>query len=73
VRGPSQRNLDFSIQRSFPLAEKLNLQFRTDFFNLTNTPNFGLPDNDHNSASFGVISTTASNPRILQFALKLLF
>jgi hypothetical protein len=73
VRGPSQRNLDFSIQRSFPLAETLNLQFRTDFFNLTNTPNFGLPDNDHNSASFGVISTTASNPRILQFALKLLF
>jgi Carboxypeptidase regulatory-like domain/TonB-dependent Receptor Plug Domain/TonB dependent receptor len=74
LRGPDERNLDFGIQRDFPLTEASALQFRTEFFNFTNTPNFGLPVSDHAAgAAFGVISSTVTNPRIIQFALKYKF
>jgi hypothetical protein len=50
------------------------LQFRAEFFNLTNTPQFGLPVNDLAAGpAFGVISSTVTNPRIIQFALKYIF
>jgi hypothetical protein len=71
LRGPYQRNFDLGVQRNFPVTERSALQFRAEFFNLTNTPNFGLPVNDRNAGpAFGVISSSASNPRIIQFALK---
>ncbi len=74
LRGPSQLNLDLGIVRDFAFAEKTILQFRTEFFNFTNTPKFGLPVSDHSAGpAFGVISSTASNARIVQFALKLSF
>jgi hypothetical protein len=74
LRGPDQRNLDFGIQRNFPLAEVGTFQFRAEFFNLTNTPQFGQPVNDLAAGpAFGVISSTVSNPRIIQFALKYIF
>jgi hypothetical protein len=60
--------------RTFHLTERQGLQFRAEFFNLFNTPNFGLPVNDHNAGpAFGLITSTASNPRIVQFALKYQF
>jgi hypothetical protein len=70
VRGPDQRNLDLGIQRSFAVTERGSIKFRAEFFNLTNTPKFGLPGRDFSSPSFGVISSTVSNPRIVQLALK---
>jgi hypothetical protein len=71
LRGPSQKNLDLGIQRNFAVTEKSALQFRAEFFNLTNTPKFGQPTNDFAAGpAFGVISSTVSNPRIIQFALK---
>jgi hypothetical protein len=73
VRAADQRNLDFSIQRSFPVFRESNLLFRAEFFNLTNTPKFGLPTTNRAAPTFGVISNTAANPRIVQFALKYLF
>ena len=74
LRGPSQLNLDLGINREFALGEKTVLQFRTEFFNLTNTPKFALPVNDHAAGTaFGLITSTVSNPRIIQFALKLNF
>lgn len=73
VRGPAQRNLDFGVERTFPTTEATNVEFRAEFFNLTNTTNFGLPARDFSSPSFGVISSTASNPRIVQLALKFNF
>lgn len=76
LRGPRQFNLDLGIQKRFTFGEQSALEFRSEFFNLTNTPNFGLPNNDFaggTSPAFGVISSTASNPRIIQFALKYLF
>jgi hypothetical protein len=74
LRGPDQRNLDLGIQRNFTLTERSALQFRAEFFNFTNTPKFGLPVNDFATGpAFGLISSTASNPRIVQFALKYSF
>jgi carboxypeptidase family protein/TonB-dependent receptor-like protein len=74
LRGPDQRNVDFGIQRSFPVTETGALDFRAEFFNLTNTPKFGQPLNDFAAGpAFGVISSTASSPRIIQFALKYRF
>lgn len=70
LRGPAQGNLDLGIQRAFPIAESNKVEFRAEFFNLFNTPNFGMPVTDFSSPSFGVISSTASNPRIVQLALK---
>lgn len=74
LRGPGQRNVDAAIQHDIPIRETGALQFRSEFFNLTNTPNFGAPVNDVAAGpAFGVISSTVSNPRIIQFALKYKF
>jgi hypothetical protein len=74
ARGPAQHNLDLGIARNFPIGERLKFQFRTEFFNFTNTPNFGLPVSDFSAGpAFGLISSTAENPRLIQFALKASF
>lgn len=74
LRGPSELNLDLGLQRSFALTERQVLDFRAEFFNITNTPKFGLPVNDFAAGpAFGVITSTVGNPRIIQFALKYKF
>ncbi|MBI4876319.1 MAG: carboxypeptidase regulatory-like domain-containing protein [Acidobacteria bacterium] len=73
VRGPGARNLDFSLFKNFALTEKIALQFRAESFNLSNTPVFGFPNQGLNNVSFGRISGTASDPRQIQFGLKLLY
>lgn len=47
-RGAGFRNLDFSILKNTRLTERVNIQFRTEFFNITNHPNFGPPVNTQN-------------------------
>ena len=50
------------------------MDFRAEFFNLFNHPQFGLPGADTDSSTnFGVITSTVNNPRLIQFALKLRF
>jgi hypothetical protein len=72
--GPPQRQLDFSVFKDFRLIENYTLQFRTEIFNLTNTPNFGVPQQSLGAADFGTINNTGNaGPRQIQFALKLLF
>jgi hypothetical protein len=84
VRGPGQHNFDTSVERIFPVTESSSLRFRAEFFNLTNTPQFANPNNNLDftegpngpvnlNPSFGVITSTAANPRIIQFALKYQF
>ena len=72
VRGPGLANLDLSLVRTFKLTERINTQFRAEAFNSLNHPNFGLPVNDLVSPNFGRI-VEAGPPRLMQFALKLLF
>jgi outer membrane receptor protein involved in Fe transport len=66
-------NFDFSIIRDFPIAEEKRLEFRADFFNLTNHPTWGIPVRDYNDVNFGVIRSTRSTERQIQMALKLYF
>jgi len=76
VSGPGFANTDFSAVKNFPLGfrEGAQLQFRAEFFNLFNHPQFALPGFDvATPATFGIISSTVNNPRVIQFALKLLF
>jgi hypothetical protein len=72
VRGPAFANADISAMKDFRIRETTTLQFRAESFNVANHPNFGLPVADIASTNFGRI-LQASSPRLMQFALKLLF
>jgi len=72
LRGPRLFNWDFGLYKDFQFAEQKRLQFRSEFFNFTNTTNFGLPAATINSGTPGVI-TSAGPARIIQFGLKLYF
>jgi hypothetical protein len=54
-RGPSTRNMDFSVFRGFSLGGTRRLEFRAEAFNFTNTPKFGNPNVDVTSVNFGRI------------------
>ena len=74
VRGPGQRNLDMAFERTIHIAESHALHVRGEFFNLTNTANFNNPVNNVSAGPvFGAITSTSSNPRIIQLALKYQF
>jgi hypothetical protein len=82
VYGPRFVNTDFSIIKDFPMSlrEGMNLQFRAEFFNLLNHPQFymggigDLGEQDINTpSSFGVINQALNTSRVIQFALKLKF
>ncbi|MDQ6665718.1 MAG: carboxypeptidase regulatory-like domain-containing protein, partial [Acidobacteriota bacterium] len=64
--------VDLSMHKNTNLTEKLKLQFRAEFFNLTNTPHFAPPNTNFGNPLFGVVSAQSNQPRIIQFALKLL-
>ena len=63
---------DCGVSKNFRLAESATLQFRGEFFNFLNRVNFGVPNDDISSPTFGQVETAAP-PRQIQFALKLLF
>jgi hypothetical protein len=85
VYGPGTQALHFSVFKTFPIWERIRLEFRAEAFNLFNTPTFNLPNATINSydangvaipnVGVGKISSTspAASPRQLQFALKLIF
>jgi len=70
--GPDYKNFNASLLKNTHLTERVNLQFRAEFFNLFNRPNFDLPDNFLGSPTFGQI-LSAQAPRHIQFGVKLLF
>ena len=63
-------NLDMGLSKDFKIREDKKLEFRWEVFNVFNHTNFGVPDNDINSPTFGQIFRTATPERIMQFALK---
>jgi len=73
VRQPGQHNLDFSLFKNFRPVEKMNLQFRAEAFNFTNSPVWSAPGTTVSSpATFGIV-TSASGSRTVQLALKLIY
>jgi hypothetical protein len=78
ARGPGSTNFDFSLFKNTRISEKTNLQFRAEFFNLTNTPTFFLASANSTSLSvgsdsFGKLTNSTAVGRQIQFGLKLLF
>jgi hypothetical protein len=78
-RGPAYYDYDFALIKDTPFgkresgAERTDLQFRSEFFNLFNIVNMGLPANILNGSGFGEISQTAGNSRQIQLSLKLIY
>jgi hypothetical protein len=72
VRNPGITNLDFALQKKIPITESKYLEFRTEAFNISNTPVFTQVGNSLGGSSFGKI-TTAQAERQVQFGLKLYF
>jgi len=78
-RGPAFYNFDFALIKDTPFgrrksgAERMDLQFRSEFFNLFNIVTMGLPANILNGSGFGEISKTAGNSRQIQLSLKLIY
>jgi len=65
------KNLDWSILKIIPIKESFNLEFRSEFFNLTNRPQLGAPNTTFNNSGFGQVTTQFNSPRVIQFGLKL--
>jgi Carboxypeptidase regulatory-like domain/TonB dependent receptor-like, beta-barrel len=81
LRGPMVENFDFSLFKNHDmLSEKLRMQFRAEFFNLLNRPNFGFPvvnlfngQGQAVSANAGVKPPTVTTSRQIQFGMKLIW
>lgn len=86
--GPGFHRLDFSLFKNIPINQRFSMQFRTEFFNILNHPNFNAPNFGGNgvvavansgnftSPNFGEIGSTRDapyDPRQIQFALKLYY
>jgi hypothetical protein len=88
IEGPGYHRLDFSLFKNFQLTERFRMEFRSEFFNIFNHPNFNYPgfggngvvavsgSTNFNNSTFGEIGSTRDAPyasREIQFALKLYF
>jgi len=80
IIGPPQKNVDFTLDKTFKLGERQSLRFRTDFFNLFNHPSFQIPAATSVSPIAGgvgggsaPITSTVGTPRLIQFSLKYSF
>jgi hypothetical protein len=78
--GPHYRHVDLSLFKNFPVTERVNVQFRVESYNISNTPNLYIANNNSSNqqfgnAAFGTVSATDPNyvPRQYQFALKFQF
>lgn len=72
LRSPGLWNVNYSVFKNFRASERLNVQFRGEFFNILNHPNLQAPNNSVSNTSFGRI-TSADEPRIAQLGLRLTF
>jgi hypothetical protein len=76
LRGPGQQSYDLALSKRTPVrgpTEVSNLEFRAEFFNAFNHPQFSNPDSNFGDPTFGQITTTSVGPRVIQFALKFNF
>ena len=73
--GPGQNVLDFSLRKEFAITEQQRIEFRAEFFNALNHPNFAQPDNfiDDGPGVAGTITSVAIPMRQIQFGLKYRF
>jgi hypothetical protein len=82
VTGPGENNWDIALMKATKLREGLTMQFRTEFYNAFNHAQFSDPVTGNGSSgffanvdtgTFGQITTTSVNPRLIQFAVRFVF
>ncbi|PYV67352.1 MAG: hypothetical protein DMG96_39635, partial [Acidobacteria bacterium] len=86
LRSDGLKNFDFAVFKRTTFGERMGLEFRTEFFNLFNHPQFGFPGTgfnpttdpitgavDNTANGFGKVTSQLNNPRLIQFALKFQF
>src|SRR5208282_6821308 len=88
IPGPGFHRLDFSAFKNFKLSERFMLSFRSEFYNISNHPNFNQPNfsgngvvavpnsGDYTSATFGAVGSDRGAPyapRQIQFSMKLYY
>ncbi|MCX6594410.1 MAG: TonB-dependent receptor [Acidobacteria bacterium] len=73
LRGPRIINLDFGLFRNIKLTERVNLQFRAEAFNLSNTPHFNNPSANVNAGDFMQITSALDDQRSMRFGLRVQF
>ncbi len=71
LRAPGRVGTDLGVARTLTLTERVRLQFRGEFFNLFNTPQFGLPGMSIGTPGVGIIGTVITPERQIQLALRL--
>ena len=73
ARAPSYWNLDMSLSKRFVTFGRQYLMVRGEAFNFFNHPNFGPPERNIRNQNFGTITSTVSDPRIVQLVVKYYF
>jgi len=81
LTGPGFADVDFSLVKRFPVTERMHLEFRSEFFNIFNRPNFAIPNETNRTvvgqngliSSAGTITDTRGSSRQMQFGLRLTF
>jgi len=71
--GPNFINFDFSVFKAFLIRESVKFEFRAEFFNIFNHPQFANPGSLEGAPNFGQVTYTVNNPRLIQFGMKILF
>ena len=72
-RSDGTKQIDMTLTKNTKIGERLNLQFRTEVFNISNGVRFSTPNQSFGNAQFGSINAQSNLPRIVQFALKLIY
>jgi len=73
VRSHGINNFDFTMFKNTKITERTGLQFRAEIFNLFNRVRFAYPGTTLGTPQFGVVSGQYNDPRLVQFALRLIF
>ena len=71
ARGPAYRDGDVALIKHAPIGDHSDFEFRAEVFNLTNTSAFAQPNGSFGSAAFGSITSTATDPRVIQFGARM--
>lgn len=75
LRQDGVNNWDFAVFKRtyFGPEDRMNIEFRTEFFNIFNRPQFGPPNGTFGAGTFGVVGNTVNLPRLIQFGLRFSF
>jgi outer membrane receptor protein involved in Fe transport len=73
LRGPTQKRVDISIAKEIAFSSSVRAELRWEIFNVLNTVNFGMPENNFDSSDFGTITNTVGGPRVSQFGIRFTF